>query len=155
MPIAWYGISPAWRVSLEAAARRELGNQLQVIQRPGKLEYRAALDVHGPGDLVVVRVVFYAYPLYDTFQVSPWNYPRVWAEPGAASKHRMPDDALCLYHPQDPVGRRWTDDKGLLDLLDVTVDHLGYEAHWRATGGTSGGIWLGDEADHGLSSAAA
>ena len=149
-PLRWYGTSPAWRVALEAAARREYGSRIHVTEGRGTLQYRIALDVRGPNDLVDVAIDFYLSPVYDTFGLSPQDYPRVWAEPGLPSKHRMPDDALCLYYPMDPAERRWTADKGLLDLLYLIVDHLVYEAHWRATGGSNGGQWLGDEASHGL-----
>jgi len=154
-PLHWYGNSPVWRLALEAAARREHGDRLRVIERPGTLEYRIALDVRGPNDLVDVRVVFYVAPLYDSYGLSPQNYPRVWSEAALPSKHRMPDDALCLYYPIDRAENRWTADKGLLDLLDVVVDHLAYEAHWRASGGWDTGQWLGDEAPHGFAQQAA
>jgi hypothetical protein len=155
-PVSWYGSSPAWQVALEASARRMYGTALRLRLWPNALEYRIALDVHGPNDLTEVVVMFYGRPLYDAFGLAPKDYPRVWAERGMASKHRMPDDgALCLYYPLDPAWRRWTADKGLLDLLDLIVDHLGYEAYWRATGGHDGGVWLGDEAEHGFTQEAA
>jgi len=147
----WYGSSPAWRVAIEAEARRIHGDTLQVVEGPYALAYRIKLDVRGPKDLVSVVIVFYAQPPHDTYGLPAQDYPRVWAERGMSSKHRMPDDdALCLYYPGDPSSRRWTAGKGLLDLLDLIVDHLGYESYWRATGGHDGGIWLGDEAEHGF-----
>lgn len=149
-PLRWYGTSPAWRVAVEAAGRRTYGNRLRVTERSGVLEYRIDLDVHGPQELTEVVIVFAADPPYQTYGLPPQDYPRVWADRGLASKHRMPDDALCLYYPGDPPERRWTSDKGLLDLLDLVVDHLLYESYWRATGGPDGGRWLGDEAEHGL-----
>lgn len=150
-PMAWYGNAPWWRVALEGQARRVFGDGLMITEWPGQLEYRVALDVRGPAELVEAQVVFYASPPYQTYGLPPCDYPRVFAERYRPSKHRMPDDdALCLYYPRDPDSRRWTADKGLLDLLDLTVDHLCYEAYWRATGGENGGVWLGDEADHGI-----
>lgn len=154
-PLRWYGTSPVWRVALEASARREYGDRLRVTEGQGTLEYRIALDVRGPNDLVDVKIMFYVAPVYDTYGLSPQDYPRVWAETGLPSKHRMPDDALCLYHPIDPAEHRWTPDKGLLDLLYLVVDHLAYEAHWRAGGGWATGQWLGDEAPHGFTQEAA
>lgn len=155
-PVRWYGTSPAWRVAAEAGVRRAYGDHLRVTEWPGRLEYRIALDVRGPNELVEVTVVFYADPPYETYGLAPSDYPRVWAERGQGSKHRMPDDdALCLYYPLDPPQRRWTADTGLLDLLDIVVDHLGYEAYWRATGGPAGGVWRGDEAEHGFEQEAA
>lgn len=155
-PLRWYGTSPAWRVAVEASTRREYGDRLRVTEWRGRVEYRIALDVRGPNDLVEVAVVFYADPPYETYRLHPQDYPRVWAERGLPSKHRMPDDdALCFYYPADPPERRWTADKGLLDLLDLVVDHLGYEAYWRASGGHDGGQWLGDEVEHGFTQEAA
>lgn len=150
-PVSWYGNAPWWRVALEARARRVYGESLTVTEWPGQLEYRVALDVRGPAELVEVRVLFYADPPYQTWGLDPSDYPRVFAERYRPSKHRMPDDdALCLYYPRDPEWRRWTADKGLLDLLDLIVDHLCCEDLWRATGGFEGGVWPGDEAEHGF-----
>lgn len=152
----WYGNTPWWQVALEGQAHREFGERLEIRQWPGLLEYRVAVDVHGPHELSDVVVRFYEVPPYETFGLDPCDYPRVFADPGLPSKHRMPDDdALCLYYPLDPPEMRWTPDKGLLGLLDLVVDHLGYEAYWRATGGPDGGVWLGDEAEHGLTQEAA
>lgn len=155
-PASWYGNAPEWRVALEAQARRVFGDALTATECPGQLEYRVSLDVRGPAQLVEARVVFYANPPYETYDLHPCDYPRVFAERYRASKHRMPeDDALCLYFPRDPEWRRWTADKGLLELLDIVVDHLGYEDIWRATGGHEGGVWPGDEAEHGFAQEAA
>lgn len=150
-PVSWYGNAPCWRVALEGQARRVFGDALTVTEWPGQLEYRVALDVRGPAELVEARVVFYADPPYETYGLAPCDYPRVFAERYRPSKHRMPDDdALCLYYPYDPEWRRWTASKGLIALLDIIVDHLSYEDIWRATGGIDGGVWPGDEAGHGL-----
>ncbi|VTU41416.1 hypothetical protein H4P1_00048 (plasmid) [Variovorax sp. PBS-H4] len=150
----WYGNSPTWQTLLEDAARRQYGDRLRRIEHRGILEYRLELDVRGPNDLVEVSIIFHATPNYYCYDLHPQDYPQVWAEPGKPSKHRMPDGSLCLYFPYDPVNRRWTADKGLLDLINITIDHLAYEDHWRATGGDDGGRWLGDEAPHGLPDAA-
>lgn len=151
----WYGLCPVWRISVEADARRAFGRRLEVVEGPYALEYRVALDVIGPNSLVDATIVFYARPPYRTFGLPAQDYPRVWAQPGLPSKHRMPeDDALCMYYPNDPPQHRWTADKGLLDLLDLVVDHLGFETYWRATGGHDGGIWPGAEAQHGFPDAA-
>lgn len=153
---SWYGSAPAWRIAMEAQARRLYGKNLLIVEGPFALAYQIDLDVRGPNDLVAITVVFYAKPTYHTYGLHPEDYPRVWAERGLPSKHRMPDDdALCLYYPLDPSTHRWTARKGLSDLLDIVVDHLGYESYWRATGGTDGGVWLGDEAEHGLVTKAA
>lgn len=155
-PVSWYGNAPAWRLALEAQARREFGDALTITEWPGQLEYRISLDVRGPSQPVDVRVVFHADPPYETYGLAPCDYPRVFAERYRPSKHRMPgDDALCLYYPRDPEWRRWTADKGLLALLDIVVDHLGFEDIWRATGGFDGGVWPGDEAEHGFAQDAA
>lgn len=151
-PARWYGSSPQWRILVEAQARRQYGTRLHVSLAAGRLTYAIDLDVPGRIDPVPVTVAFYDAPPYDCYGLAPADYPRMHAEPGAASPHRMPDDdALCLWYPADPPERRWTADKGLLDLLDVVTSHLLFEAHWRTTGGR----WAGDEAAHGFTEEAA
>lgn len=146
-PARWYGSSPAWRILLEAAARRTYGRHLEARLAAGQLTYTVGLDVPGRLHPVPVAIRFYDIPPYNCYGLSPADYPRVHAEPGGASPHRMPtDNALCLWYPRDPPERRWTVDKGLLDLLGIITSHLLYEAHWRATGGD----WAGDEAPHGF-----
>ena len=98
-----------------------------------------------------VRVAFFATPYYDTYKLPPQDYPRVFADPGAISPHRMPgDDALCLYFPHSPPERRWRSTDGLLMLLDLVRDHLFFETHWRDTAARGKGEWLGAEAPHGF-----
>jgi hypothetical protein len=118
---------------------------------PGVLTYHhAGLAVPGRVDRVPVRVEFHERPPYECYGL-PWHdYPRVFADPGALSKHRMPDDALCLYYPGDPARQRWTVANGLVQLFAIIADHLFYEQWWRHTGGHDGGQWLGDEAEHGF-----
>lgn len=147
---SWYGSSTVWRYALEAAAGRAFRDALEVTETPGMVEYRVLMDIRGPNDLVLITVKFFARPPYETYGLPPADYPRVFAEPGQASKHRMPDDALCLYYPDDPPQRRWTADKGLLDLLYIAADHLLYEDCWRISGGPDGGVWPSDEAEHGI-----
>ena len=109
------------------------------------------LYVPGRVDVLPVRIEFHERPPYSTFGLAPQDYPRVFADPGAASKHRMPDDdALCLYHPDDPPERRWTAADGLVSLFNIIVNHLFCELRWRNTGGAHGGVWPLDEAAHGL-----
>jgi hypothetical protein len=82
--------------------------------------------------------------------MQPCDYPRVWADCGVRSKHRMPDDSLCLYFAGSPPDARWTAGDGLLALLNLVRDHLMFEEHWRRTGGPRHGEWLGNEAPHRL-----
>ncbi|MBQ0905026.1 hypothetical protein [Micromonospora sp. U21] len=151
----WYGRRASWWAPLEAAARRRLGPTLshQHILDPacytGQCEivvYRIeALEVIGDPDPVEVTIRFHKLPPYDTYGLSPEDYPRVFAKPGATSKHRMPDGALCMWMPLDPPQRRWTHDKGLLELVELTRRHLFLEDYWRRTG-----VWLLEDAPHGL-----
>jgi hypothetical protein len=129
-PVRWYGSSPHWRIAVEAQARRHYGPRLHAHLAAGRLTYTVDLDVPGRIHPVPVMISFYDTPPYYCYRLPPVDYPRVHAEPGAASPHRMPDDdAMCLWYPADPHERRWTANKGLLDLLDIITSHLLYEAH--------------------------
>lgn len=101
-----------------------------------------------------VAISFYAQPFYDTYGLAPEDYPRVFADPGLASPHRMPDDSLCLFFPGDPLERRWTAKNGLLALINLAGDHLFFETYWRHTGGHRNGTWLSPEAPHGYAEVA-
>lgn len=149
----WFGAHPSWRLPMERDAVRHYGSLLTVHQTENTLTYtHSGIRVSSRRELVPVTVRFHASPPYSTYGLHPADYPRVFADPGALSKHRMPDDALCLYYAADPAERRWTSDKGLLSLLDLTADHLFLEDYWRTTGGVHKGQWLGAEAPHGLAS---
>ena len=115
----------------------------------------AGIDIPGRRDPVPIRIEFHERPDYDTYGLPAIDYPRVLADPGATSKHRLPGDALCLWFPRDPDDRRWNHSHGIVPLLNLTRNHLLFEDHWRATGGHGGagrreGEWLGDEAPHGF-----
>jgi hypothetical protein len=164
----WYATDPSFQRHLErglydiAEHRRRVTVALQPENALQRRLYRvlvyhhAGLDVPGRRHPVPVEVQFYEDPDYVTYGLSPADYPRVVAEPGAASKHRMPDDALCLYYPNDHDDRRWKHTDGLPTLFEIVRHHLLYEDYWRATGGHGDGrghgegIWLGDEAPHGF-----
>lgn len=149
--LGWWGLQPWWQIPLEAAARREHARDLQVHLEFDLLVYRVPIEVPGRRDPVPVAVYFFARPPYDCWGLPPEEYPRVIADPGRPSPHRMPEDnALCLYYPRSSVGQRWRPELGLLALLDLTRDHLFFEDHWWATGGRRGGVWLGDEQPHGF-----
>ncbi len=150
-PGTWYGARDVWRIPLQRDARRQYGDELTLEWQARRLTYRhRGLYVAGVGE-VPAEVVFHADPPYLTYGLGAQDYPRVFADPGAQSPHRMPDDgALCLYYPLAPPLRRWRSVDGLLVLLDLVRDHLFFEEHWRATGGFDGGEWLGKEAPHGI-----
>jgi hypothetical protein len=144
----WYGATVAWWAPFERDARRADGDLITIDLGIEQLIYRhVGLEVPGRLDPVPVRVEFYAKPPYDTYGLAPQDYPRVFADPKAASPHRMPDDALCLFFPGDPAHQRWTSQHGLQALFDLTRNHLFYELHWRATAEK---VWLGPEAPHGF-----
>jgi hypothetical protein len=160
-PGTWYGASARWQERLERGLIRRHpgkvsasnnnrgcfepdGSRLRVYKHTG-------LYVPGREDLVPVRIEFHERPSYQTYGLAPQDYPRVFADPGAASKHRMPGDgALCLYYPDDPPERRWTAPDGLVALLNIVSNHLFCELRWRNTGGADGGVWPLDEAPHGF-----
>ena len=152
---SWYGAQPAWCVPLEARARRTFGPNLTHRYLGDRLVYTVHdLDVPGAAAHVEVDVGFWARPPYSTYGLLPQDSPRVSAEPGLASPHRYPDDALCLWYPADPPERRWTSDKGLLDLVEIVRRHLFLERYWRMTGAHRGGEWLYEDAPHGFNDAA-
>lgn len=153
---AWYGADPVWRLPFEREAKRYYGPAISRELHPATLLYRhAGLDVPGRTALVPVTVRFDAKPCYETYGLRPEDYPRVFADVGLLSPHRMPDRSLCLYYPGDPVERRWIASDGLLALLNLVSDHLFYETYWRHTGGHRRGRWLGAQAPHGYRGRAA
>lgn len=146
----WYGADPVWTLPFQRDARRHYGDEIKVDLRRDQLIYRhRGLDVPGRDRAVPVTILFEARPLYDTYGLAAQDYPRVFADAGLESPHRMPDDSLCLFYPGDPPDRRWTAEDGLLALLNLTGDHLFFETYWRHTGGRRGGKWLAPEAPHG------
>lgn len=147
----WYGADPVWTLPFQRDARRYYGDEVEANLRDDQLIYRhRGLDVPGREQTVPVTILFEARPLYDTYGLAAQDYPRVFADAGLESPHRMPDDSLCLFYPGDPPDRRWTAEDGLLALLNLTGDHLFFETYWRHTGGRRGGMWLAPEAPHGL-----
>jgi hypothetical protein len=149
----WYGTNSAWRLPMERDAKRYYGHLLTMEETATSLTYKhEGLRVSGRRIPVPLTVRFESDPRYDLYGLDPEDYPRVFADPGVSSKHRMPDASLCLYFAGDPVDRRWTSDKGLLSLLGLAADHLFFEDYWRSTGGVHKGEWLGPEAPHGFTS---
>ncbi len=149
--MTWYGEDSAWVLPFQREARRYFGDALQAELRHGCLFYRhEGLDIPGRTEPVPVSVEFKAQPPYARYGLSPEDYPRVFADRGLSSPHRMPDDSLCLFYPRDPLERRWSADRGLLALLALVADHIFFETYWRHTGGYRRGLWIGPEAPHGL-----
>jgi hypothetical protein len=136
---------------MEADARREHRESLQVSTYRGRLVYRVPVNVPGRLQPVQITINFYERPRYDCYGLTPQEYPRVFACTPGPSPHRMPqDDALCLYYPLSGPERRWRPENGLLALIDLARDHVFFEDHWRDTGGEPAGEWLGDEQPHGF-----
>lgn len=165
---AWYATDLDFQRALEAELGAHAEHRGQVscyLANPGAgrtgqrvLVYEhSGLDVPSRRGSIPVRVEFHEDPDYNTYGLLPADYPRVLADPGAPSKHRLPGDALCLWFPGDPEERRWQYTSGLVTLFNNVRNHLFFEEHWRATGGSGDdghpeGIWLGDEAPHGFPS---
>jgi len=142
----WYGATPEWCLPLERDARRRFGPLITWRYERDRLTYWIReLEIAGDTDLVTLEIRFYRKPLYPMWGQRPEDFPRVFAKPGERSKHRHIDDALCLWYPYDPPERRWTSDKGLLDLIEISRRHLFMEAYWRDKK-----VWLLDDAPHGL-----
>lgn len=158
--INWYGSSVSWRAAVEYGADVEFGPygvRLDecpthlLISPSARLSYDFRLEIRGRAAPVPVQINFWQNPPYCLFGQAPQDYPRVFSEVGAVSKHRMLDDgALCLWYPFDSSERRWVARDGLPRLVRIVQDHLFYEHYWRMTGAFDGGTWLGDEAEHGL-----
>ncbi|RZS68418.1 hypothetical protein EV187_0847 [Agromyces ramosus] len=131
----WYGADPEWRAALEADARGMHGRRLHIEEAPTKLTYyHRGLHVPGRQLRVPARIEFHRKPVYETYGLEPHDYPRVFADPDARSKHRMADDnSLCLFFVNDPATKRWTSDKGLQSLIVMIADHLFHEDIWRET----------------------
>lgn len=165
---AWYATDLDFQAALirdldtYAEFRDLVTNTLHRTGRPGRRRRQArvwvfthhGLDVPGRPDPVPVSIEFHEQPNYPTYALEAWEFPAVFADPGAESKHRHGNDALCLWFPGDPAERRWHYTDGLVALFNLARNHLFYEAYWRATGGHGGsgqaaGTWLGDEAAHG------
>lgn len=122
-------------------------------QRSRHLVYRhQGLRVRGLTRRFPVEIHFWENPYYDTYGLAPIDYPRVFADPGARSKHRMPgDDSLCMWFPLDPPEKRWVHTDGLAMLLRMTADHLLCEEVWRQDGADERrSKWLSPEAPHGF-----
>jgi len=132
-------------MAFEAHARRRYGSALQRIERLREIVYIVDIDVIGRDQPVTVRVELHREPDYETYGLNSIDYPRVYADEGARSPHRMSDGSLCLYYPGDPDSRRWTADQGLDELLILTARHLLGEDYWRE----NGEVWPFEEAEHG------
>jgi hypothetical protein len=149
--IDWYGVDPVWRILFERDAKRAYRDRLRVVMRADRLVF-TLVDVEVPGDRErhELQAGFYRHPPYETYGQRPEDAPLVTACPDRPSKHRFANGALCLWHPHDLPERRWTSDHGLRSLLELATRHLFLELHWAATGGPNGGVWLLEDAPHGL-----
>lgn len=147
----WFAYDAAWWAPFERDAKRRHGYPITTERTLNTLTYRTHLEVPGVLAPVAVSVRFEHMPGYNTYGLAAPDYPRVWADLGLRSPHRMPSDkSLCLFFPHDPPERRWHSALGLLPLLDLARDHLFFEHHWLTTGGEFGGEWLGAQAAHGF-----
>lgn len=152
----WYGVDPCWYLPLERDAKRTMGDRITTeVTVVDQLTYRVAgLEVVGDSTDHDVTIRFHRHPPYDTVGLPPEDSPRVTSSPRLESPHRFGDDALCLWQPHDPPARRWTASLGLLTLVELVRRHLFLELHWRKTGGRRRGVWLLEDAPHGLGATA-
>lgn len=155
----WFGANPSWLLPFESTARRRYGRELHRASDVDTLRYEVNdLKVPGRHDPIPLTVVFQRITsgcltrsgTRWSLPIPPEDYPRVYADTSAESPHRLPGGALCLYQPFDPPERRWTSDRGLLALIDLARDHVFLETYWRQSGGKRTGVWLTEEAPHGL-----
>ena len=133
--------SGQYRSSLDPLVSVSIRNSIGGRQ----LTYLTKVEVVGDANPHPVSITFFENPPYDTFGLKAIDFPRVWADLGMRSKHRMADDALCLYNPFDHSSQRWQHENGLPVLLAIAADHLFKEQVWRDTG-----AWPGLEAPHGV-----
>lgn len=148
----WYGVDPCWFVPFERDAKRAMRRHISTdVTVLDQLTYTVR-DLEVVGDDVDhgVTIRFHRDPPYPTFGQAQEDCPRVTSSPTLESPHRFGDDALCLWQPQDPPECRWTSRLGLLALIELVRRHLFLELHWRKTGGRRRGVWLLQDAPHGL-----
>lgn len=151
----WVADDPTWSVLLQRDAVRKAGDALAVNTQDLLTYHHSGLEVVGRSDPVPVTAEFHRIPPYHCYGLPPEDYPRVFADPGARSPHRMPEDErLCLWAPFDPPEQRWTAPDGRQRLLDITAVHLFAEEYWRHTGGVDEdgveiGTWPIPQAAHG------
>lgn len=153
----WYGDEPGFIRTLERSLEADVEHRGLVTRKvtaafaagaPRILQYaHAGVDVPSRPNIPVL-VEFHEFPLYPTYGRHPRDYPRVYADLGAASPHRLGGDALCIYYPDDPPDRTWQHSDGLALLFNLAANHLFFEEYWRENH-----IWLNDEAGHNLSPA--
>lgn len=121
----WVADDPTWSVLLQRDAVRKAGDALAVNTQDLLTYHHSGLEVVGRSDPVPVTVEFHRIPPYHCYGPPPEDYPRVFADPGARSPPRMPEDErLCLWAPFDPPEQRWTAPDGRQRLLDITAVHL-------------------------------
>lgn len=153
----WYADEPGFIRTLERDLEAHVEHRGLVTRHiaaayssgaPRILQYaHAGVEVPSRPNIPVL-VEFHEFPLYPTYGRHPRDYPRVYADLGADSPHRLGGDALCIYHPDDPPERTWQHSDGLALLFNLAANHLFFEAYWREHD-----MWLNDEAGHNLSPA--
>jgi hypothetical protein len=118
-------------------------------EEPFRIYRHDGIDVQGRIARVSVTVVFAPIRWYpgDSRPLDGREFPAVYADRMIDSPHRFADGALCLYHPHDPVQRRWTPEKGLTALLSLAADHLFFEDVYRESDPPR---WIAPEAEHGF-----
>ena len=130
----WYGLTVV-RLNFERGVKTQFPN-LRGGRVKGGYEYRAIVPV-SDYEPRKVRVQFNGMA----------KVPSVFADGPREAPHRYDDDSLCMWYPDDPIGRRWVFEDGLVALMGLVMAHLFKEAWWRETG-----EWLGEEAPHGAQS---
>jgi myo-inositol-1(or 4)-monophosphatase len=153
----WYGMDPHfWSVLEEKWPVDGFEGDIGPFATPGSVPegiiYRfGALDVPGDPARHDVAIVFWRQlPQPWAEGIDPRDYPSVYTSRHRGRYHDNRDDGLCMWSPFDPPEQRWSHDKGLLTLIEITRRHLFLELHRQCSGGDAGGQWLGAEAPHGL-----
>ena len=86
----WFAYDAAWWAPFERDAKRRHGYPITTERTLNTLTYRTHLEVPGVLAPVAVAVRFEHTAGYNTYGLTAQDYPRVWAESGLQSPHRMP-----------------------------------------------------------------
>jgi len=108
------------------------------------------IDKKKKGKKIIIFVVNLTVPIYEKtrkikiiIEENKLDSPMIFSDGPKKSKHRYPNNSLCIWQPKDKKALKWVFQDGLLQLLALIQLHLFREYYWRETGN-----WVGLEAKH-------